>query len=77
MDQHPIDEVETNARLLETNAQLWEQRSAQVANLNMRKLLKRRAVRGRKLAERLRKEAASRSVLEDAPCLAVSPRGQK
>jgi hypothetical protein len=61
LEQDPSDEFETNACLLETNAQLWEQRAARVTNPNMRNLLRRRAVRGRKLAERLRQEAAARS----------------
>jgi len=52
-----IDQNETNARLLETNARLWEMRAVRVSNPKTRKLLKRRAVRGRKLAERLRSEA--------------------
>ncbi len=54
-----IDELETNARLLETNAALWEQRAARVSKPSVRSLLRRRAVRGRKLAARLREEASS------------------
>ncbi len=76
MEQHPTDELETNACLLETNARLWEQRAARVTNPNMRKLLKRRAVRGRKLAERLREEAASQIAFQRAAGFAVSPCGQ-
>lgn len=59
MEQSPLDDLEANASLLETNARMWELRAAQVASPNLRELLRRRAVRGRKLAERLRKEAAT------------------
>ncbi len=76
MELHPTDELETSACLLETNALLWEQRAARVTNPNMRKLLKRRAVRGRKLAERLREEAACRSTFQDASAAEASVRAR-
>lgn len=77
MDHLLIDERELNACLLEENARVWDLRAVGVINPRTRKLLKRRAVRGRKLAERLRDEAASAKVaVQQAPASAPLGAGQ-